>query len=75
MQHRVKGQNHRRPLVRSKVLRTMSKKLFRCAIYTRKSSEEGLDQAFTSLDAQRERMRGLCEVSSWPRLETHCQTL
>ena len=26
----------------------------RCAIYTRKSSEEGLDQAFTSLDAQRE---------------------
>jgi hypothetical protein len=26
----------------------------RCAIYTRKSTEEGLDQAFTSLDAQRE---------------------
>lgn len=26
----------------------------RCAIYTRKSSEEGLDQAFNSLDAQRE---------------------
>ncbi len=25
-----------------------------CAIYTRKSSEEGLDQAFNSLDAQRE---------------------
>ena len=30
-----------------------SRKL-RCAIYTRKSSEEGLDQDFTSLDAQRE---------------------
>jgi len=29
-------------------------KLVRCAIYTRKSSEEGLDQAFNSLDAQRE---------------------
>ena len=29
-------------------------KLKRCAIYTRKSSEEGLDQAFNSLDAQRE---------------------
>lgn len=27
---------------------------FRCAIYTRKSSEEGLEQAFNSLDAQRE---------------------
>src|SRR5680860_319590 len=26
----------------------------RCAIYTRKSSDEGLDQAFNSLDAQRE---------------------
>jgi DNA invertase Pin-like site-specific DNA recombinase len=29
-------------------------KKLRCAIYTRKSSEEGLDQAFNSLDAQRE---------------------
>jgi DNA invertase Pin-like site-specific DNA recombinase len=26
----------------------------RCAIYTRKSSEEGLEQGFNSLDAQRE---------------------
>ena len=26
----------------------------RCAIYTRKSSDEGLDQHFNSLDAQRE---------------------
>ena len=25
-----------------------------CAIYTRKSSEEGLEQSFNSLDAQRE---------------------
>ncbi len=29
-------------------------KILRCAIYTRKSSEEGLDQEFNSLDAQRE---------------------
>jgi DNA invertase Pin-like site-specific DNA recombinase len=29
-------------------------KLVRCAVYTRKSSEEGLDQAFNSLHAQRE---------------------
>jgi DNA invertase Pin-like site-specific DNA recombinase len=28
-------------------------KIVRCAIYTRKSSDEGLDQAFNSLDAQR----------------------
>ena len=29
-------------------------KRFRCAVYTRKSSEEGLDQDFNSLEAQRE---------------------
>jgi DNA invertase Pin-like site-specific DNA recombinase len=29
-------------------------KLVRCAIYTRKSSDEGLEQSFNSLDAQRE---------------------
>src|SRR6476661_10400532 len=32
----------------------MSHRALRCAIYTRKSSEEGLDQDFNSLDAQRE---------------------
>ncbi len=32
----------------------MDKKKIRCAIYTRKSSEEGLEQDFNSLDAQRE---------------------
>ncbi len=45
-----------------------------CAIYTRKSSEEGLDQAFNSLDAQRE----ACEAyivsqksEGWRALPTH----
>src|ERR1700693_172585 len=33
---------------------TDSKPVMRCAIYTRKSSEEGLEQSFNSLDAQRE---------------------
>ena len=32
----------------------MSRKTLRCAIYTGKSSDEGLDRAFNSLDAQRE---------------------
>src|SRR4051812_23843198 len=32
----------------------IDKRPIRCAIYTRKSSEEGLEQAFNSLDAQRE---------------------
>ncbi|MGQ9663274.1 MAG: hypothetical protein ACUVWX_13195 [Kiritimatiellia bacterium] len=35
----------------------------RCAIYTRKSTEEGLDQDFNSLDAQRES----AEVHGAPR--------
>ena len=30
------------------------KRLLRCAVYTRKSTEEGLDQEFNTLDAQRE---------------------
>ena len=34
--------------------RSGSGKTLRCAIYTRKSTDEGLDQAFNSLDAQRE---------------------
>src|SRR5438034_9148650 len=33
---------------------TAARKTCRCAIYTRKSTEEGLDQDFNSLDAQRE---------------------
>jgi DNA invertase Pin-like site-specific DNA recombinase len=33
---------------------TLQKRSIRCAIYTRKSSEEGLEQSFNSLDAQRE---------------------
>jgi DNA invertase Pin-like site-specific DNA recombinase len=36
-----------------KTLRRTAKRV-RCAIYTRKSSDEGLEQAFNSLDAQRE---------------------
>ena len=32
----------------------MNKRSFRCAIYTRVSTEQGLEQEFNSLDAQRE---------------------
>lgn len=37
-----------------KQLKSQSPPTIRCAIYTRKSTEEGLDQQFNSLDAQRE---------------------
>ena len=33
----------------------------RCAIYTRKSTEEGLEQEFSSLDAQREAIMRMAE--------------
>ena len=33
----------------------------RCAVYTRKSSEEGLEQSFNSLHAQREACEGWCQ--------------
>jgi site-specific DNA recombinase len=36
-------------------------KVVRCAIYTRKSTEEGLDQEFNSLDAQREASEAFIE--------------
>jgi hypothetical protein len=46
----------------------------RCAIYTRKSSEEGLEQSFNSLEAQRE----ACEAyiasqrhEGWHVIKTH----
>ena len=32
----------------------MTMAIKRCAVYTRKSTDEGLEQAFNSLDAQRE---------------------
>ena len=35
-------------------------KIVRCAIYTRKSTEEGLQQEFNSLDAQRKRKAPDC---------------
>ncbi len=32
----------------------MAEKIFRCAVYTRKSTEDGLEKEFNSLDAQYE---------------------
>jgi site-specific DNA recombinase len=41
-------------MAQSRQAKTASSSPVRCAIYTRKSTEEGLDQDFNSLDAQRE---------------------
>ena len=45
----------------------------RCAIYTRKSSEEGLEQSFNSLDAQREACEAYIksqQQEGWQRIPT-----
>ena len=44
---------------------TATLSLVRCAIYTRKSTEEGLEQEFNSLDAQRE------SAEAFIRSQTH----
>jgi site-specific DNA recombinase len=48
-----------------------TKKTLHCAIYTRKSHEEGLDQEFNSLDAQRESAEAYIEsqkLQGWQAL-------
>ncbi len=50
------------------------KAVIRCAIYTRKSSEEGLEQSFNSLDAQREACCAYIESQrheGWHLVPTH----
>ncbi len=50
------------------------KATIRCAIYTRKSSEEGLEQSFNSLDAQREACQSYIESQrheGWRLIATH----
>jgi site-specific DNA recombinase len=41
-------------MTKSTTTTTPADRVVRCAVYTRKSTEEGLDRAFNSLDAQRE---------------------
>ena len=50
------------------------RKTFRCAIYTRKSSEHGLEQDFNSLDAQREAAEAYIKSQAhegWKLIKTH----
>jgi len=49
-------------------------KIRRCAIYTRKSSEEGLEQEFNSLHAQREACEAFIKSQAgegWRLVRTH----
>jgi DNA invertase Pin-like site-specific DNA recombinase len=53
---------------------TDSKNIVRCAIYTRKSTEQGLDQEFNSLDAQGEACEAYIKSQSsqgWKALPQH----
>ena len=76
---------HRHPLVGATVLRSRRSgkgqnrgpgkpKTLRCAIYTRKSSEEGLEQEFNSLRAQREACESFIrsqQGEGWKLIKTH----
>jgi site-specific DNA recombinase len=46
-------------------------KVVRCAVYARKSTEEGLDRQFTSLDAQRESAEAYIASQGWLCLPDH----
>ena len=49
-------------------------KIRRCAVYTRKSSEEGLEQEFNSLHAQREACEAFIKSQAgegWRLVRTH----
>jgi site-specific DNA recombinase len=47
----------------------------RSAIYTRKSSEEGLQQEFNSLDAQRESAEAFIASQTWAGMASTARTL
>jgi site-specific DNA recombinase len=50
------------------------RKILRCAVYTRKSSEHGLEQDFNSLDAQREAAEAYIKSQAhegWRLIKTH----
>ena len=54
--------------------RKTARQTVRCAVYTRKSTEEGLDQDFNSLDAQRESARAYIKsqaAEGWMCLSRH----
>ena len=54
--------------------RSAAKPIIRCAIYTRKSTEEGLQQEFNSLDAQREAAEAYIasqKAEGWTALPDH----
>jgi len=53
---------------------TDGRKILRCAVYTRKSSEHGLEQDFNSLDAQREAAEAYIKSQAhegWKLIKTH----
>src|ERR1044071_1936742 len=53
---------------------TNERKFLRCAVYTRKSSEHGLEQDFNSLDAQREAAEAYIKSQAhegWKLIKTH----
>src|SRR5262249_24162200 len=58
----------------SRIVMANERKILRCAVYTRKSSEHGLEQDFNSLDAQREAAEAYIKSQAhegWKLIKTH----
>ena len=64
-----------RPMSRHQEAVAVVSRRQRCAIYTRKSSEEGLEMEFNSLDAQREACEAFRDEPEGGRLGHHSRTL
>jgi len=58
-------------MTRKKTIKKNADPVVRCAIYTRKSTEEGLDQDFNTLDAQRE--SGEAYILAGERCRSHSE--
>src|ERR1035441_490891 len=72
------GQDHCSSVLRlpdrSNQMKLAKPQTLRCAIYTRKSSEEGLEQDFNSLQAQREACESFIQSQQgegWRLIKTH----
>ena len=55
--------------------RETRKAILRCAIYTRVSTENGLEQEFNSLDNQREASEAYIKSQAPRRLEAHPRSI
>ena len=65
----LRPEGDRRRKMEAALWQAEASKSLRCAIYTRKSTEHGLDQEFNSLDAQREACEAYIKSQAFAGME------